>query len=70
MEVWAKEVLARKQQQQQSQVATNSAGVTEARKERASAFAQDFVSGLSAFGKSALFHARKSKLLTKPQSLR
>ena len=46
MEIWAKEVLARKQQP--------SSSLPETRNSRASAFAQDFVSCLSAFGTSFL----------------
>lgn len=48
MEVWAKEVLIRKQQGAQEVV--NAVSVPEVRKERASAFVQDFVSALSVFG--------------------
>ena len=51
MEVWAKEVLARKQQRT-PQVHFNEATLPAMRKERASAFVQDFVSGLSVFGMS------------------
>ncbi|KAF3043957.1 hypothetical protein E8E12_001039 [Didymella heteroderae] len=51
MEVWAREVLARKsqQQQQQPQDITSGTDISAVRKARASAFAQDLVSGLSAF---------------------
>jgi hypothetical protein len=64
MEVWAKEVLARKSQQQPQDDNTNRTDTLAARKARASAFAQDFVSGLSAFGTPPIFHSPKCKSLT------
>lgn len=51
MEIWAKEVLSRKQQQ--TAPASIDAPTTDARKERASAFVQDFITSLSVFGKPA-----------------
>jgi hypothetical protein len=52
MEVWAKEVLARKQHPRPQQ----EQALPETRKSRASAFAQDFVASLSVFGTSHLPH--------------
>jgi hypothetical protein len=49
MEVWAKEVLARKQHPQPQNAEST---LPETRESRASAFAQDFFSCLSAFGTS------------------
>jgi len=63
MEVWAKEVLARKSQQHQPQAITSQTDTLAARKARASAFAQDFVSGLSAFGTPSILHLPKYKML-------
>ena len=51
MEIWAKEVLARRQQPQ-TQETQASSSPHETRNSRASAFAQDFVACLSAFGTS------------------
>lgn len=68
MEVWAKEVLARKSQQEQPpQDISSRTDTTAARKARASAFAQDFVSSLSAFGTCRL-RLRTRKVLTLPES--
>ncbi|KAJ4401190.1 hypothetical protein N0V91_008088 [Didymella pomorum] len=60
MEVWAKEVLARKSQQQQPPSRTDTLA---ARKARASAFAQDFVSGLSVFAYPRALVAKYTRLL-------
>lgn len=67
MEVWAKEVLARKSQQQQPPSRTDTLA---ARKARASAFAQDFVSGLSVFGTppNLPLTQMNHKVLTIPES--
>lgn len=51
MEVWAKEVLIRKKHGTQAVI--NAVSVPEVRKERVSAFVQDFVSALSVFGTTA-----------------
>ncbi|KAJ4323582.1 hypothetical protein N0V94_001775 [Neodidymelliopsis sp. IMI 364377] len=48
MEVWAKEVLARKRNQNASQVPSTAPSL-EARKDRASDFVKDFISTLSTF---------------------
>jgi hypothetical protein len=49
MEVWAKEVLSRKRDQDVSQLPSTAPSL-EARKDRASGFVQDFISTLSTFG--------------------
>jgi hypothetical protein len=59
MEVWAKEVLARKQAQPHSRTTSHPTASPSTRKERASAFAQDFIASLSLFGP---FHAPKKHI--------
>lgn len=56
MEVWANEVLVRNRQRTAVVPDTIESSSLDARKERASAFVQDFVSSLSKFGMSDIIH--------------